>query len=96
MKKQVMCKDCKKVGKCGKPYVEISTYAERCPLFDAKKPTNYELIKAMSVEDMAYNFVNHFDCNLCSEYNLYSDKKCDKNCVLHFKEWLESEVQNDE
>lgn len=60
--------------------------------------TNFERIKQMSIEDMALNYFDYFDCNFCTEHRLISDNlfmrndKCDGNCRLHLKEWLESDV----
>ena len=60
--------------------------------------TNYDRIKAMSVEDMADYFAYMFDCNLCSEQQrlsdnpLLEDERCDNNCMKHCKQWLEQEV----
>lgn len=61
--------------------------------------TNYERIKAMSVEEMADYFANMFDCNLCKQHQELSDcpllntTQCDNNCILHCQEWLNSEVE---
>ena len=50
--------------------------------------TNYDRIKAMSVEEMADFFAYMFDCNLCSEQQrlsdnpLLEDERCDNNCML--------------
>ena len=60
--------------------------------------TNYDHIKAMSVEEMADYFAYMFDCNLCPEQQrlsdnpLLEDERCDNNCMKHCKQWLESEV----
>ncbi len=92
-----LCKQCKKCGKCKKPYSEMSNYAERCKEFEEIKQTNYDCIKAMSVDELAdviydlpdkiclQNCRNKFECP-CGE-NL--DISNCKNCM---KQWLESEV----
>lgn len=62
--------------------------------------TNYERIKNMSIEEMASDFADYFNCSLCSEGQrlmdnpLLKDEKCDGNCALYCKEWLESEVED--
>ena len=54
--------------------------------------TNYERIKQMSIEEMAMNFHDSFDCHLCRDYHRLSDnpllkhKKCDEKCEQHLKE----------
>ena len=57
--------------------------------------TNFERIKAMSVEEMAkflqdVNLV-YGDCMVGLEECKHSD---DNNCAICFKEWLETEVEN--
>lgn len=60
--------------------------------------TNYDRIKAMTVEEMADYFAYMFDCNLCPEQQrlsdnpLLEDERCDNNCMKHCKQWLEQEV----
>ena len=59
--------------------------------------TNFEKIKAMSVEEMA-NFiltVNKItDCDTCIAYGICS-MKYGVSCRKHMTEWLESEVEED-
>ena len=63
-----------------------------------RQMNNYEYIKNMSIEEMASAFADHFNCSLCSEGQrladnpLLKDEKCDGNCALYCKEWLENEV----
>lgn len=53
--------------------------------------TNYEKIKAMSVEEMAEFIHGLFgwegSCGFC--------KTCDNDCIGGMKKWLESEVEED-
>lgn len=65
--------------------------------------TNYQYIKQMSnniqltVEEMAEYFADMLDCNFCKQHiglsdNLVSkDAQCDNGCILHCREWLDSE-----
>lgn len=53
--------------------------------------TNFEKIKQMSVEEFVSIFGDEFICELCSKGAKYA--KCDAMCSEHFKEWLESEVE---
>lgn len=54
--------------------------------------TNYEKIKAMSVDEMAQNNMGGF---LGCPYLCSPDIDCneDKNCIYCVKNWLESEVE---
>lgn len=53
--------------------------------------TNYEKIKAMSIEEMAKD-ISEITCNYCAE-----NKKacCDGLCEKHVGEWLVSEAEED-
>lgn len=60
--------------------------------------TNYERIKAMSVEEMAEFLSNKMDCFNCPAFESHL---CNgpysipiAKCFLHQKQWLESEVEN--
>ena len=53
--------------------------------------TNYEKIKAMSIEEYADKFFCTFRCENCSAKNV----QCDGECKKHFIWWLESEVEED-
>lgn len=64
--------------------------------------TNYERIKAMSVEELAEMLLdeseNHFTyCNYCSYQSYYaphcSSTDFEKDCRYAVKEWLNSEVE---
>ncbi len=88
----MICMQCKKYGKCGKPYSSISNHAEICKDFEEKKQTNFEKIKSMSIDEMARLL-------MCpAEYDLDFNKKCNcngemnKDCNACCKQWLESEV----
>lgn len=76
-----LCKDCVKCGNCGKLYSRMSNYAEECKDFQEKKITNFERIKAMSVDEMA-NFLMDF----------VTEALTNPKCIV-VKNWLESEVQ---
>ena len=54
------------------------------------KPTNYERIKNMSVEELAQLLNNFRACSRCP--------KCGNNCFpnLNIEQWLESEVTDNE
>lgn len=62
--------------------------------------TNFEKIKAMSVEEMAEYMADMFDCDLCSEDKRLGDclltktERCDEQCAKHCKEYLEREVED--
>ena len=89
-----LCKQCKKCGKCKKPYSELSTYAERCKQFEEIKQTNYDRIKAMSVEEMAEFICSIYDDNgetYTADKNIEWDTIPDYD-EYKIKEWLESEV----
>lgn len=61
--------------------------------------TNFERIKAMTIEEMAEFFDNIVNCRcdtICENFN-----KCTRNnatepiCKNHYIKWLESEVENE-
>lgn len=94
-----LCKDCKRYGKCGRFYSSMSNYAEECKDFDEIKPTNFERIKAMSVEKMA-EFLAHISTD-CEKFCVFVDENgdcigCGGQCAIGIKQWLESEVQEDD
>lgn len=90
----MICSQCKKCGECGKPYSANSNYAERCNDFEKKKITNFERIKNMSVEDMAY-FLNGFfsTCELCAHNTNNGGVGCTGGCIDGKTRWLESEAK---
>ena len=59
--------------------------------------TNYERIKAMSVDEMAKFLSNKMDCFVCPAYESHSCKgvinNTQVNCIVHLKQWLKSEVK---
>lgn len=61
--------------------------------------TQFEKIKAMSLDELAEYLTEAWDCHECSQHELLSDnpllknEKCDMKCKEHCKEWLESEVE---
>lgn len=92
----MICSQCKKCGECGKPYSSNSNYAERCKDFEKKKITNFERIKQMSVDEMAY-FLNGFftTCELCTHNTKKGGMGCTGGCIDGKTHWLESEAENE-
>ena len=66
---------------------------------DFEPITNFERIKRMTIDEMAYYLVERWNCPDCSEHERLSDNPllkgqiCDMQCKKHCKEWLESEVE---
>lgn len=50
--------------------------------------TNYEKMKQMSIEEMA--------CSIMCPYGTYPDICCKNDCIRCTKEWLETEVEENE
>lgn len=64
-----------------------------------KHKTKFDNIKAMNIGKMSKYLVEiGWDCHNCSENERLSDnpllrgEKCDEQCELHCKEWLEKDV----
>ena len=64
-----------------------------------KRITNFDRIKLMSVDELAYFLTEDFwSCNECPEDERLSDNpllkgnSCDMECKKHCKEWLEREA----
>ena len=61
--------------------------------------TNYERIKAMSVDEMAGFLSNKMDCFNCLAFESHlcngPHSITKEKCVFYQKQWLESEVKND-
>lgn len=63
--------------------------------------TNFERIKQMSIEEMTDWLSFSFDCSECSESQELNEcplvrvrqHECDRDCIMHCKEWLESEAE---
>ncbi len=56
--------------------------------------TNYEKIKAMSIDEMAKRDLDFFGCPYSSPYDCCKiDKKFDGDCTACTKHWLESEAE---
>lgn len=98
----MICRQCKKNGKCGKPYSSNSNHAEICKDFEEKKLTNFEKIKNMSIDEMAEFMLdeheNNFDyCMNCEMYSYYAPHCISGNltedCIKARMKWLESEVK---
>jgi hypothetical protein len=104
--KNVKCKNCAIYVKewCWSIIDSPDSELERdCEYFVQK--TNYSKIKSMNADQLAKFLVeNGWDCNNCSElqrmqdctFEKYLFEKCDEDCVLHCKEWLSKEVNDDE
>lgn len=57
--------------------------------------TNYERIKAMSIDEMAESYLPFFDCPYDTPYvGCEMGKKFDDDCNKCVKHWLESEVKD--
>lgn len=91
------CIDCKNYGvSCNKH--SSMTINDDCENADWKKPTNYERIKNMSIDEMAAYHARNISCDRCEARPMCKAKHTDKdfmklNCVDRFKLWLESEVE---
>ena len=63
--------------------------------------TNYERIKAMSVEEMAEFITNYIRCEHCPVTDIcwgnggYNEDGNWCSCQKWFQQWLESEAEND-
>ena len=67
-----LCGQCKKYGKCGKPYTSMSNYAEKCKDFEDietsdKKITDSEIVKALDICSKSTNGCSHsnYTCEDC-------------------------------
>lgn len=62
--------------------------------------TNFERIKAMSIEELAtaiYNGISSDPCDYCEHNAMYCAAQCkDMSHTEIIAKWLESEVQEDE
>ena len=56
-----------------------------------RKPTNYDRLMNMSIEELA-ELLNGTPCNCCK---LESNQNCSIPCLIGIKQWLESEVQGE-
>lgn len=61
--------------------------------------TNYERIKAMSVDEMAMFLSNKMNCIVYPSYESNLCRGCRNytkmSCIENYKQWLESEEEND-
>ena len=64
-----------------------------------KQKTIFDHIKSLNIDELSECLVEiGWDCNNCSEEERLSDnpllrwEKCDEQCKLHCKEWLESKL----
>lgn len=83
------CKNCKNLinGWCEKKIDSPVPETERkCGDYEAK--TNYDRIKQMSIDEMAYTIMCPYEINqdICNE----------NNCIKCTKAWLEQEVSENE
>lgn len=76
-------------------FLRVQTAAEEC--IDHKSLTNYERIKAMTVEEMAaaiYNGISSDPCDYCEHNAMYCAAQCkDMSHTEIIAKWLESEVE---
>ncbi len=91
-----LCSNCKKFALCSRYYSNNSSYAEICSGFEEKKVTNFDRIKAMSVEEMAELLERNANCE---KYCVFTeDGVCNASgnvCLEGITRWLESEVQGE-
>lgn len=60
----------------------------------ARRMTHYELIKSLSLDEMAEKFAAHMPCFHCPNYR---DMPCKEiGCIEVWKNWLNQEVVDDE
>ena len=59
---------------------------------DKKEITNYEKIKAMSIDEMAKIFAKNGYCEFCK---LKEAQTCDMPCEQGVRQYLESEVEEE-
>ncbi len=55
--------------------------------------TQNEKINKMSVEEKANLFASWATTGACNDFGIFPSRKCDGNCELCLKEWLESEAK---
>jgi len=55
--------------------------------------TNYEKIKAMSVEEMAKGILDHINCIKCPADDECEKEIVGKSCIDTMKEWLLQEAE---
>lgn len=102
MKKIIFCPECFGTG-----FIDSDNNSMRVATCDkcrgtgqlVVQMTNFDLIKAMSVEEMAGFILNAISKNMICDYCKFSDDNCEegycdnKSYEEIIKEWLESEVQ---
>lgn len=52
-----------------------------------------EKINNMSTEQKAEFFASLTETGACNNFEIFPSRKCDGNCKICLKEWLESEVK---
>ena len=57
--------------------------------------TNYERIKNMNVEELAEFLTQCASCELCPISEICPEDTTYKECPTVFKQWLESEAENE-
>jgi hypothetical protein len=83
-----LCQRCKK---------ECKHDLEKCTYYSPAKMTNFEKIKAMSIEELSL-FLMKVNCAYGVDC-MYGMAECkypniDNNCSLCFRDWLESEAED--
>lgn len=53
-----------------------------------KDKTNYDLIKSMSLDEMAHLFNGWVETGACNDFGIVHKRECDSNCLECIKEWL--------
>lgn len=84
------CGECVRYEECSPYTTPDETFPEvgGCPAY--KKPTNYDRIRNMSVEEMAELFLHNYKCNKCA-FNFLTIA-CNGNCFEGITKWLKTEV----
>ena len=52
--------------------------------------TNYDLIKSMSIDEMAHLFDGLVYTGACHDFGIKHKRRCVSNCFECIKEWLKS------
>lgn len=50
--------------------------------------TNYDLIKSMSLDEMAHLFNGWVETGACNDFGIVHKRECDSNCLECIIEWL--------
>ena len=52
---------------------------------------NYEWLQSLSKDDMVEFLSNVSDCSFCKRINKTHIPNCDRDCDIHFRDWLDRE-----